>query len=209
MEMTLTGPIDGLLTSTGINKSQMVETETPLHKEVLEKEAKYMKGVFEVFGPSDAPKNEYTPFEPSLPVEDSTTLEDIKPALVEVIKDGADYWNSFKQLAKFSPPAEAQIALHERALGFLNGERSDTRSFKEVVGQMSEMMKMYSQDQKKDRVDTLYEKESRKSPLWLGKLAYTKIGVLWNVGGSQITDYQEKFVKHAERVKDIALRNIN
>lgn len=209
MEMTLATPIEGMLTNTVANKSKLVETETPLYKEVLEKEAKYMNGVFEVFGPSGLPKNEYAPFEPSLPVEDSTTLEDIKSALVEVIKDGAEYWTSFRKLAKFSPPAEAQIALHERALGFLNGERSDTRSFKEVVGQMSEMMKAYSEDQKKDRVDTLYETESRKSPLWAGKLAYTKIGVLWNVGGSQITDYQEKFVKHAERVKDVALRNIN
>lgn len=209
METFLTTPIGGMLTETGINKSRLVETETPLHKEVLEKEEKYMRSVFEVFGPSGIPKNEHTQFDPSLPVEDSTTLEDIKPALEEVIENGKQYWLSFKKLAKFSPPAEVQLALHERALGFLNGERSDTRSFKEVVGQMSEMMKLYSEDQKRDRIDILYEKESRKSPLWAGKLAYSKMGVLWNVGGSQISDYQEKFVKHSERVKDVALRNIS
>lgn len=83
------------------------------------------------------------------------------------------------------------------------------RSFREAIGQMVEIMKLYSEGQKKDRIESLYAKESRKGPLWAGKFAYGTVGVLWNVGGSQICCYQESFVKHLERVKDIALRNID
>lgn len=209
MEMTLTAPIDGVITNIGVEKQRFADTESAQFKEVLKRENKYIGGIFNLFGPSNTPNNEYEQFSPSLAVGDDTTLENLKPALSEILTNGVEFWTAFIKLTKFSLPAEAQLALHERALGFLNGERSDTRSFREAVGQMAEIMKLYSEGQKKDRIDRLYEKESKKSPLWVGKLAYGKVGVLWSVGGSQICRYQESFVKHSERVKDIALRNID
>lgn len=209
MEQILTSPIAGMITDSGVEKWRLAGLEDTQYQEVLKRENKYIVGIFNVFGPSNTPKNEYEQFSPSLAVEDDTTLENLKPVLSEVLTSGVDFWKAFIKLAKFSFPAEAQLALYERALGFLNGERSDTRSFRETVGQMAEIMKLYSEGQKRDRIDRLYEKESKKSPLWVGKLAYGKVGVLWSVGGSQICDYQENFIKHAERVKDIALRNIS
>jgi hypothetical protein len=205
----LTEPIRGDVTKIVAETSKLVDVNSPLYKETLRKEEDYMQKMFETFGPKEAPRSPQDEFAPSLSVEDNTTLEDLKPALSEVFKSGVEYWSSFIKLSKFSPPAESQLALHERALGFLNGERNDTRSFKEVVTQMAEITKVYSEDQRKDRVDSLYAKKTKDTPLWLGKLAYTKIGVLWNWGAREICNYQEDFSKHAMRVKDVALRNIS
>lgn len=201
--MTLIGTIEGIITNTAVRESRLVDTESDQYKDVLRREGVYMEKMFKVFGPKDAPSNANAQFIPAL------APENLKTALSDVLISGVEYWRAFIKLAKFSLAGESQLALHERAWGFLNGERSDTRSFKEVINQMFEIMKMYAEGQKRDRIDELYEKETKKRPLWAGKLAYRKIGVLWNVGASQICDYQKAFVGHSERVRDTALRNIS
>lgn len=207
--MTLTSSKERIITNTVVWQSRLVDTGSVQYKEVLERESKYMKRMLGVFGSKDVPKDEYAQFNPALTIVDGTTLENLKPALKDVLISGIEYWNALIKLAKSSLAGESQLALHERALGFLNDERSDTRSFKEVISLMSEMARMYSEDQKWDRIDKLYEKEIKKIPLWAGRLVYGKIGVLWNVGASQICDYQKAYADHSERVRDTALRGIN
>lgn len=65
MEMTLTAPIDGVITNIGVEKQGFADTESAQFKEVLKRENKYIGGIFNLFGPSNTPKNEYDQFNPS------------------------------------------------------------------------------------------------------------------------------------------------
>lgn len=208
METSLVAPIEGVMTNTVSQREKLADTESQEFADTLAKEKVYMERVITVFGPKIAPKDKFAQFEPAITVEDSTTLDALKPALTDTLSAGVEYWKAFLKAAKFSPAGEKQLALHERGLDFLNGERSDSRSYVEVVDQMATFAQIYAEGQRDDRVDELYARENSRNPIWLGKLAYGKAGVLWNVGASQIYHYEESFRNHAQRVKSIAVSKV-
>ena len=208
METSLIAPIEGALTKGASHNEKLIDTESQEFQDVQTKEKEYLTGILTAFGPSSTPKDRFAAFEPATVVEDSTTLEELKPALSRALAGEVEYWKAFIKAAKFSPTGEAQLALHERGLGYLNGERSDSRSFVEAIDQMATLSTVYAEGQKDDRIDELYTRENSKNPIWAGRLVYGKFGVLWNVGGSQIYHYEEVFRSHAQRAKNLALSKV-
>ena len=209
MEASLVAPIEGVITNTLSQREKLANAESQEFADALAKETVYMEKVLTVFGPKTTPKDKFAQFEPAIAVEDSTTLDALKPALVDTLSAGVEYWKAFLKAAKFSLAGEKQLALHERGLGFLNGERSNSRSYVEAVDQMTTFAQVYAEAQREDRVDELYTRENSRNPIWLGKLVYGKAGVLWNVGASQIYHYEESFRNHAQRVKAIAVSKVS
>lgn len=168
------------------------------------KEVDFGNRVMALFGSNEQSKSDWAAFKPSIVINEDTTFDSVKPAIVEALKSGLEFWRASKKVGTIDLFMDQNLTLYERALDFVGvgGNRGSSASFSEAVDQMSVVASNQAEAQTKERIDNLYNEESRKGSLFLGKLAYGKIGVLWNVGGRQIFNYGEAFKENVAKVRN-------
>ena len=161
-----------------------------------------------LFGPANEPQNKLEKFVPAVSIDDKTTIEDIKPSLKVSLETGIGLSRAVIEAAKpqIRLESEKNLTMFERALAVLNGERQNSNSLVESVKLLTDLAIAFSEAQYSDRMDTLYEQESKKSSIWLGKLVLGREVFLGGVGGDEIRQFKEDFRKHALDIKEVVVR---
>jgi hypothetical protein len=197
----------GVRESIAITPAKIVDaTRKPATQETVSlleaKERGFNDKVMAVFGSNeDIHGRTWARFEPRFKVNDELSMDILKPTITEAFKSGIEYWTGVKKSEAFSLEAEQNLTVYERALDFLGGSRRSSSSFVEAIDQMSLLASNLAGLQASKRIDDLLEQEAQKGPLYLGKLVYGKLGILWNVGGREIYDYGEDFKNHVTELR--------
>jgi hypothetical protein len=191
----------------------VIAPEGPVHEKELtpiEIKGKVLsQKVNALFGSGEKSPIIDTTFKPAIEITEATTLDNLKPAIKETLVAGMDFWAEFKKTNQFSLEADQNITMYERALEYIDGPRNTSTSLISTIEQLSAGATKQAAEQSDKRLDYLYSIQVRKAPLFLGRFVFGKLGVLWNVGGKQIDDYEKSFRQNTEKVKDFIVGKVS
>lgn len=192
--------VDAIL-SMSVPKTDILDSKK---EELQRRENVYVGGVVSLFGTLKEPHNWNTPFVPDFPTV-GRTKEDVRGRIKNILEKGKSYYEGLKEVTSFSSPNEQQLALYDRALGYMNGERSNSDSYFTAVDQMAEMTIFLSKEELKERVNYEYNSEGGDKKLWVGKVIKGgKMQVLSSSKEQSLLEYQKKTENHAYQVAMLA-----
>jgi hypothetical protein len=154
-----------------------------------------------IFGSKEEPSVNNSSFDPIVTVDVETTFDELRPKLETSLRSGLEYWQTLGRVTKGSLETAQNIDLYEKGLRFLNGESTNSSGLVEVVSQMEAVAINQAESQFTKRIDECYDWNNKvHNPVWLGRLVWGKLGVVWNLGGRSIDKYKQDVISNAIKV---------